>query len=221
MITGIDVAVSQRSIDMGAAYALGHRACYVKWGGANAGEYLTTYGPDLRKRAQDAGFVHNGRYWNSGQGAVLDHARRFVDALTDWHAGDFVVLDNEPYPEDSSGRLYTDDEVAAWVLSVASDLRIPTSEVFVYMNRANATEQGWPKLTALATKPLVAYYGAEDGTYPGDPGIKSGWAQRWAGHQWTQKASIGGVTVDLNRFQDWAFDRVQPIGAAGWIAAVI
>jgi len=202
VIPVIDVATSQRNLDFGLAFRSGFRACYVKLGGDNVGRYVAPNYVAQVDKARAAGF-RVGHYWVPGATDPVAAADYAVDHLRGWTGGDFFVLDNETL---DSGRLYEPADAARFLARVRD--RLGTTP-FIYVGASELRARNWAPVEALGTKLIVASYGANNGSYPGAPNLGGRFGGVWAGHQYTSVGTIGGVTIDLNQFQDWAFDGIS------------
>jgi hypothetical protein len=201
MIPGIDVATSQRSLDFALAYSLGYRKCYVKLGGDNtSARYVApNYNPQV-DAARKAGF-QVGHYWVTGRDDPAGSADYFWENRRNPAALDFYVLDNERL---DSGRLWTDAECAVFfrrIIDKGADPRM----LAVYVGAADLRAGTWSQTEALGINLIVASYGQNTGTRDAEPNLGGRFGGVWAGHQYTSNGRIGGVAVDLNVFQDWAF----------------
>ncbi|TFD74742.1 GH25 family lysozyme [Cryobacterium fucosi] len=204
MIQGIDVGTSQRSLNFSLARALGFDVCYVKLGGSNTGaRYVAPWYTSQVDRSRSVG-MRVGHYWVPNPNLdVAGDGRFFAGNLRGWTGADFIVLDNERL--DAAPRLLTDSEASVWFRTVRAATSAPYAQMFMYAGAADLRGRAWPEVRALGVKLIVAMYGQNDGSYPGEPNLGGRW-DTWHGHQYTSQGSLGGVVIDLNRFKESAFD---------------
>lgn len=201
--SGVDVSGNQAGIDFSQAGGF----AVVKEGGSQLAEgpYVSTSYAGLVGGARAQG-LHVGHYWLAGDFlSPTASADYFVDHLVDYRPGDVLALDDEVL--DDSTRLWNDADVAAFFTRVHD--RVGDHVPWLYIGAANLRSQAWPATIATGTKLWVASWGANDGTYPGEPDIGSAYPA-WSVHQYTSNGSIGGVRTDLDVAKADAFDIVTP-----------
>jgi GH25 family lysozyme M1 (1,4-beta-N-acetylmuramidase) len=207
VVTGVDVATWQAGIDFTRAAADGHGFAIVKAGGAQlSGGPYTSPGYRTQVTSARAAGLRVGHYWVTGDfAAPAQAADYFVDHLHDYRRGDVLALDNEVL--DDSRRLWNDTEVASFFTRVHD--RVGDHVPWLYMGAGDLRSGTWPRTIATGTKLWVASWGANDGSYPGEPDL-GGAYPAWSAHQYTSNGSVGGVRVDLNVARPDAFDVVTP-----------
>ncbi|OLF08367.1 muraminidase [Actinophytocola xinjiangensis] len=207
VVTGIDVSTWQAGIDFARARADGHEFVIVKAGGSQLreGPYTSPHYATQVTGARAAG-LRVGHYWVTGDfstpGQAADH---LVNNLVDYRRGDVIALDNEIL--DDSTRLWTDAEVAAFFTRVHD--RIGDHVPWLYMSSSALRAGSWPRTIATGAKLWVASWGANNGSYPGEPNL-GGAYPGWSAHQYTSQGTVGGLRVDLNVARPGAFDVVTP-----------
>ncbi|MBB4905850.1 GH25 family lysozyme [Actinophytocola algeriensis] len=207
MVTGVDVATWQAGIDFTQARADGHGFAIVKAGGSQLteGPYTSPHYATQVAGARAAG-LRVGHYWVTGDFSTpVRAADFFADHLHDYRRGDVLALDNEVL--DDSTRLWNDSEVAAFFTRVHD--RVGDHVPWLYMGAADLRSGSWPRTIATGTKLWVASWGANDGSYPGDPDLGGAYPS-WSAHQYTSNGVVGGMRVDLNVARQDAFDVVTP-----------
>jgi GH25 family lysozyme M1 (1,4-beta-N-acetylmuramidase) len=206
-VTGVDVSTWQAGIDFAQAHADGHGFAIVKAGGSqlSEGPYTSTHYAAQISGARAAG-LRVGHYWVTGDFSTpAQAADYFVDHLADYRQGDVLALDNEVL--DDSTRLWNDGDVATFFTRVHD--RVGDHVPWLYMNASDLRSGSWPQTIATGTKLWVASWGANDGSYPGEPNIGSAYPS-WSAHQFTSNGLVGGMRVDMNVARPDAFDVVTP-----------
>ncbi|CAM3375536.1 GH25 family lysozyme [Stackebrandtia soli] len=209
-VPGIDAATTQASLDFGQAAAEGHQFAIVKAGGSQLsdGPYVSPHYTRQVDEARAAGMTV-GHYWLVGDfQSPVAAADYFVDHLHDYREGDVIALDNEAL--DDSVNLWNDAQVATWFQRVQS--RLGDLVPWVYMSSSVVRSMDWDATVATGVKLWVAMWGANDGSYPGEPDL-GGKFPGWAAHQYTSVGTAGGThPVDLNVAKPDAFEIVPGDG---------
>lgn len=209
VVTGIDVSTWQAGIDFTRARADGHAFAIVKAGGSQLveGPYTSPHYRAQVTGARAAG-LRVGHYWVTGDfSTAVQAADYFVDHLHDYRRGDVLALDDEIL--DDSTRLWTDAEVAAFFTRVHD--RLGDHVPWLYVGAADLRSRSWTRTIATGTKLWVASWGANNGSYPGEPNLGGAYPD-WSAHQYTSSGSVGGTRVDLNVARQDAFQIVTPGG---------
>lgn len=212
VVTGVDVSTWQAGIDFTQVRADGHEFAIVKAGGSQLteGPYTSPHYATQVTGARAAG-LRVGHYWVTGDFSTpVQAADHFVDHLHDYRRGDVLALDNEIL--DDSTRLWNDTEVAAFFTRVHD--RVGDHVPWLYMSASALRAGSWSRTIATGTKLWVASWGANDGSYPGEPDIGSAYPA-WSAHQYTSNGRVGGTRVDLDVARPDAFDVVAPGTPAG------
>lgn len=207
VVTGLDVATTQAGIDFTQARADGHAFAVVKAGGSQLteGPYTSPHYTAQVTGARAAG-LRVGHYWVTGDFSTpVQAADYFVGHLHDYRLGDVLALDNEVL--DDSTRLWNDSDVAAFFTRVHD--RVGDHVPWLYIGAADLRSGSWPRTIATGTKLWVASWGANDGSYPGEPNL-GGKYPAWSAHQYTSNGTVGGTRVDVNVARPDAFDVVTP-----------
>jgi hypothetical protein len=199
-MVSIDLASTQRNLDLTLTKGTGDESAYVKLGGDNVPRYTAPYYAVEVDRARAAGY-RVGHYWvpnllRDPNGA----ADYFVDSLHNWQSSDFVVLDNENL---DGARAYGDAEIADWVNRVGNRLGIGGKQIKVYLPLGVARSNNWPlTLNAKQCDFIIAAYSYAPFTYDLLGKIAP---SRNNGHQYGG-AVYGGITVDIDAWKSGAFD---------------
>jgi hypothetical protein len=195
---GIDTGTSQRNLDFGLARRMGMESNYVKLGGDNSGRYVAPNYISEVDRSRAAG-MRVGHYWvpSSAQDPA-GAAEYFVSNLRGWTPADFVVLDNESL--DGVGH-YSDDQAAAWVNTVKARLGIGGRQVKVYLGLSVANSTTWDAVLNTGCGIIIAAYSYSPFAYS----LRTIPGNRNEGHQ-VGGIVIGGISTDLDVWQDNAFD---------------
>ncbi|WP_459711265.1 GH25 family lysozyme [Actinophytocola sp. KF-1] len=207
VVSGLDVATWQAGIDFAAARAAGHTFAIVKAGGSQLAEgpYVSPHYRPQVTAARAAG-LRVGHYWLSGDFSTPEQAAdHFADHLHDYRRGDVLALDDEVL--DDSTRLWHDGEVAAFFTRVHA--RVGDHVPWLYIGASDLRSGSWPRTIATGAKLWVASWGANDGSYPGEPDLGGAYPS-WSAHQYTSNGAVNGVRVDLNVARPGAFDPVTP-----------
>ncbi|WP_165384955.1 GH25 family lysozyme [Cryobacterium sp. SO1] len=200
MSLGIDTGTSQRNLDFGLARSQGYESCYVKLGGDNVTRYVAPHYIAQVDNARAAG-MRVGHYWvPSDAQDPAGAANYFVDHLRGWTGSDFIVLDNESL---DGKRHYSDQAAAVFIDTVRARLGIGGRQVKCYLGLSIERSNDWPALLGTGCDFIIAAYGYTPFTYDLVGKIP---ADRNGGHQYSSSANIGGVTIDVNSWRDWAFD---------------
>lgn len=212
MLQVIDVATPQKALNLQAPFNAGWRDIYVKLGGDNNPRYKSPYYNNQVDQARTVGYHHIGHYWvpDDSQDPV-GAARWFVQNLRNWNrATDFIVLDNESFPDndpDGSGPQtrsdrYSDSQAAAWVNEVKRLLNIPGRQVKVYYGLADARTTNHTNVLATGAQFIIAAYSYSPFTFPAPSNIPM---SRIDGHQYGG-LTFDGIATDVNMFRDEAFN---------------
>ncbi|MEV0650817.1 GH25 family lysozyme [Phytomonospora sp. NPDC050363] len=207
LLTGVDVSQWQGGIDFGQIVAQGHTFAIVKEGGSqlSEGNYITARYVEQVDAARAAG-MRVGHYWLAGDFAAPAAAADYlVDHLHDYRSGDVIALDNEVL--DESTRLWNDDQVVEFFSRVHE--RIGDHVPWLYMGASDLRSLTWARTIALGVRLWVASWGANDGTYPGEPSLGGAYPS-WSAHQYTSMGQIDGYRIDLNVAKPGAFEVVTP-----------
>lgn len=207
LATGVDVSQWQGGIDFGQIVAHGHTFAIVKEGGSqlSEGNYITSRYVEQVDAARASG-LKVGHYWLAGDYSSPTAAADYlVDHLRDYRSGDVIALDNEVL--DESTRLWNDDQVVEFFGRVHE--RIGDHVPWLYMGANDLRSRIWPRTIALGVRLWVASWGANDGTYPGEPSLGGAYPS-WSAHQYTSYGLIDGFRIDLNVARPEAFDIVTP-----------
>ncbi|MFG3702853.1 glycoside hydrolase family 25 protein, partial [Micromonospora sp. NPDC047620] len=206
-VSGIDVSTWQAGIDFADVRADGYQFVIVKAGGSqlSEGPYTGSQYAIQVGGARAAG-LRVGHYWLAGDfQAPVQAADYFADHLHDYRPGDVIALDNEVL--DDSTRLWNDTEVAAFFQRMRD--RIGNHVPWLYMGAADLRSGTWPRTIAAGVKLWVASWGANNGSYPGEPNL-GGAYPTWSAHQYSSSGSTGGIaSVDLNVAKPNAFEIVD------------
>ena len=205
-VSGIDVATWQAGIDFTDVRADGYQFVIVKAGGSqlSGGPYTSPQYAIQVNGARAAG-LRVGHYWLTGDFQTpVQAADYFVNHLHDYRTGDVIALDNEVL--DDSTRLWNDVDVSVFFQQVRA--RIGDHVPWLYMGASDLRSRTWPRTIAAGVKLWVASWGANNGTYPGEPNL-GGVYPTWSAHQYTSVGSTGGIArVDLNVAKPSAFEIV-------------
>jgi lysozyme len=206
-VSGIDVGTSQTGIDFARVRADGHRFVVVKAGGSQlaGGPYVAPRYVAQVDGARAAGLTV-GHYWLAGDFQTPTQAADyFADHLHDYRTGDVVALDDEVL--DDSTRLWNDTAVATFFQRLHT--RLGDYVPWFYIGAADLRAGTWPRTIATGAKLWVASWGANNGSYPGEPNL-GGAYPTWSVHQYTSAGSTGGsARVDLDAARPAAFDVVD------------
>ncbi|MFG3714341.1 GH25 family lysozyme [Micromonospora sp. NPDC047730] len=206
-VSGIDVSTWQAGIDFTDVGADGYQFVIVKAGGSqlSEGPYTGSQYAIQVDGARAAG-LKVGHYWLAGEfQAPVQAADYFADHLHDYRPGDVIALDNEVL--DDSTRLWNDTEVATFFQRMRD--RIGNHVPWLYMGAADLRSGTWPRTIAAGVKLWVASWGANNGSYPGEPNL-GGAYPTWSAHQYSSSGSTGGIaSVDLNVAKPSAFKIVD------------
>lgn len=205
MLTGIDISTWQGGVDFAAARAAGVQFCILKAGGSNSGRYTDSKYYINEPRARAAG-MYIGHYWFNGTGDAVTDADYFVDHLSNYKAGDLLVLDIE-----SEGSMPAWGPGQAWQFCVRVRSRlgvVPT----VYMSSSVTRATDWSSLVAIGCPLWVASYGANTGSPGASPGNLGPWGNDWSLWQYTSNATFPGYSgrLDANLAKDGVFTQPQP-----------
>jgi GH25 family lysozyme M1 (1,4-beta-N-acetylmuramidase) len=208
-VSGIDVSTWQAGIDFVDVRADGHQFAIVKAGGSQLsdGPYIGSQYAIQVNGARAAG-LRVGHYWLAGDFQTpVQAADYFADHLHDYRPGDVIALDNEVL--DDSTRLWDDAAVVTFFQRMRD--RIGNHVPWVYMGAADLRSRTWPRTIAAGVKLWVAMWGANNGSYPGEPNL-GGAYPTWSAHQYTSVGSTGGIaSVDLNVAKPDAFEIVDDL----------
>ncbi|MEH1016407.1 glycoside hydrolase family 25 protein [Micromonospora sp. CPCC 206060] len=208
-VSGIDVSTWQAGIDFADVRADGHQFVIVKAGGSqlSEGPYVAPQYTTQVNGARAAG-LRVGHYWLAGDFQTpVQAADYFAGHLQDYRPGDVIALDNEVL--DDSTRLWNDTEVAAFFQRMRD--RIGDHVPWLYMGVADLRAGTWLRTIAAGVKLWVAMWGANNGSYPGEPNL-GGAYPTWSAHQYTSSGSTGGIArVDLNVAKPEAFEIVKGV----------
>ncbi|MFI0793152.1 GH25 family lysozyme [Micromonospora rubida] len=206
-VSGIDVATWQAGINFANVRAAGHQFVIVKAGGSqlSEGPYIGSQYAIQVNGARAAG-LRVGHYWLAGDFQTPTQAADYFAAhLSDYRSGDVIALDNEVL--DDSTRLWNDTEVTTFFQRMRA--RIGNHVPWLYMGAGDLRSQTWPRTIAAGVKLWVAMWGANNGSYPGEPNL-GGAYPTWSAHQYSSKGSAGGIaSVDLNVAKPSAFEIVN------------
>jgi hypothetical protein len=225
MLSGIDVATTQRLLDFTKPFAEGYTSCYVKLGGENNPRYESPYYDAQVIAARAAGY-RIGHYWVPEDSQDPRGAARYMVAnLNGWTKRDFIVLDNEDFagndpdgtgPQTDSKR-YTDPQCAEFVDETKKLLGIPGDQVFVYSGLSDARGMLWTATLDTGANFIIAAYSY--GPFEFQSTLTTIPEERVAGHQTGQRSFMttagNTVPVDVNSFKDWAFDYDVPEVSGG------
>jgi hypothetical protein len=209
MLSVIDVASPQRSLDVNLPWNDGYKTVYIKLGGDNVPRYIAPYYAAEESAFRAKGY-RIGHYWvPEDDKDPVDSANYYVDNIRNWTPGDFVVLDNEsfkgndpdgPGPQVDS-TLYTDAQAAAWVNQVKARKGIPGNQVFVYYGLNDARNRTHNAVLATGASFIIAAYSYGPFEFATPSNIP---ADRIKGHQTGGKV-WGNIPTDINSFKDDAF----------------
>ncbi len=205
-VSGIDVATWQAGIDFADVRADGYQFVIVKAGGSqlSAGPYIGSQYATQVNGARAAG-LRVGHYWLAGDfQSPVQAADYFASHLHGYRSGDVIALDNEVL--DDSTRLWNDTEVATFFQRMHA--RIGNHVPWLYMGAGDLRSATWSRTIAAGVKLWVAMWGANNGSYPGEPNL-GGAYPTWSAHQYSSKGSTGGIaSVDVNVAKSEAFQIV-------------
>ena len=203
MTFGIDIASSQRDINLSKAKAEGVEFVIVKMGGFNVTpQYVAPHYKTQVDRAVAAG-LPKGHYYLIGGGQTFQsptmQARYFVANLYRFDVTrDVLALDNEGL--DSNGYLFDDAEAAEFCAEVIRLTGIKPNQLWHYAGAQDYRNLGpWPKVAALGVRFWWAAYGKyPTGKTPDHQPDLDGSIPRWDVHQFTSKAKVAGYELDGN-----------------------
>jgi hypothetical protein len=199
---GIDIATTQKDIDLTAAKAGGVQFVIVKAGGLNVTpQYVSPHYTSQIDRAIAAG-LPKGHYYVPGRGQTPEQqADYFVNHLhrfDKYH--DVLALDNEVL--DANGIFWNQDDVVRFVNRVKYRTGIPAKHIWVYAGAEPSTggwRNGgpWIKLEALGVRYWWAAYGGRPTARKPDhePDLQ-GSIPRWDVHQFT--SNVDNKSLDGN-----------------------
>lgn len=200
MTFGIDIASSQRDIDLVRAKSEGVEFVIVKMGGLNVTpQYVAPYYRAQIDRAIAAG-LPKGHYYLIGRGQSPEQqAEFFVSNLHRFDpARDILALDNEAL--DGNGTRWGDGDAARFIRRVIALTGIPAARVWHYAGASDYRATGaWPELVELGVRFWWAAYGGyPTGRTPDHEPSLQGSIPRWDVHQYSSKASVAGYALDGN-----------------------
>lgn len=200
MTFGIDIASSQRDIDLVKAKAQGVEFVIVKMGGFNVTpQYVAPHYKTQIDRAMAAG-LPKGHYYLIGKGQTPEaQAEFFVKNLYRFDVTrDVLALDNEHL--DGNGTRWGDSDAARFTRRVIALTGIAPHRVWHYAGAGDYRATGaWPEVEAAG----VRFWWAAYGKYPTkqtpdhQPDI-AGAIRWWDVHQFTSRSKVAGYEVDGN-----------------------
>lgn len=200
MTFGIDIASSQRDIDLVRAKSEGVEFVIVKMGGLNvAPQYVAPYYRAQVDRAIAAG-LPKGHYYLIGRGQSPEQQAEFF--ASNLHrfdpARDILALDNEAL--DGNGTRWGDGDAARFIRRVIALTGIPAARVWHYAGASDYRATGaWPELTALGVRFWWAAYGGyPTGRTPDHEPSLQGSIPRWDVHQYSSRVAVAGYALDGN-----------------------
>jgi hypothetical protein len=216
---GIDIASTQRDIDLVKAKAEGAQFAIIKMGGLNiTPQYVAPYYANQVDRARAAG-LKVGHYYVIGLGQTPEEqARFFVANLHDFRPSeDILALDNERL--DDNGTLWGDAECIRFHREVYRLTGVGVG--WARWNYAGGWDyralKPWTELEASDTVIWWAAYGANDGTRDHEPLIEDAVREVHV-HQFSSVVDLAGYKLDGNwspmpieqLFGVWPVDGTEP-----------
>lgn len=216
---GIDIASTQRDIDLNLAKSEGCKFVIVKMGGLNVTpQYIAPFYANQVDRARAAG-LKVGHYYVIGLGQTPEEqARFFVDNLHDFRKQeDILALDNERL--DDNGTLWGPMECTRFAKEVhrLTGVKVGMAR-WNYAGGWDYRALGpWDELEAEDVRIWWAAYGTNDGTYQ-DPPLTDGKVSEVHVHQFSSVVKMAGYELDGNwsplsleeLFGVWELDSEEP-----------
>lgn len=207
---GIDVATTQKDINLSKAKAEGVQFVIVKMGGLNVSpQYVAPYYKKQVDATREQG-LYLGHYYLIGQpknaSGVEDafyspeqQADYFVDNLYNFDVNqDVLALDNERL--DANGAFWEQDKVVRFIDQLIKRTGISASRIWVYAGAADwRGHQPWDKVEAKGVKIWWAAYGSyPTGHLPDHEASLQGSVTEAHIHQYSSKAFVAGYSLDGN-----------------------
>lgn len=147
-----------------------------------------------------AGFAEAKGHYQAPHAAVLpEQAARFLaENVHRYSGGDVFGLDNEPLG--AFGTFWNDAQCARYFRAMHAQLGHPYERMWLYCPAYLTRQHGpWPECEALGVKFWWVAYGARPtGQTPDHEPSLQGVLSRWDVHQFTDRATVAGRSVDGN-----------------------
>lgn len=195
MLTGIDIATYQQTLNIEALPAAGVDLVIHKASGANGGRlYVDSGYRRIAPRIRATGMAL-GHYFFNGPVNPSESARFFVDNLVAYQNGDVIALDVEA--EGLQNVAWATD----WFEAVLE--RIPDANLFLYTTQGIAGAWNWKPVIDLGVRLWIAA--------PGNDTPSTGQWNGWAIHQHTWEAAYAGYRpLDGNRVREDVLTPARP-----------
>lgn len=208
MTFGIDASKNQAGISFTQAKKEGVQFVIVKAAGFNTGSlYTADHYHEHIDAVMDAKIAGKGHYYIPGKGDVIAQAKYFVDHLYKFNPDhDVLALDNEPL--DSNPVHWNQDDCLKFLTYLHKEAGIETDRLWLYSPAALTRSGGpWNKITNTKVRVWWSAYGGEPtGHTPDHTPDLQGKIARWDVHQYTEKASVAGHSVDGNYSKHSIYD---------------
>lgn len=185
-MTIVDLSMYQGSVSVAAFTAMrlqgGVTRVIHKAGGSNAGRYTDSKYVGNVARARQAGFAL-GHYWFNGSGDALADANYFVDHLSSYQAGDWLILD----VENESSPHWNPAKVLQFAQQVYARIGV---KIIVYMSSSVTKEADWSPVVAFGCQLWVAQYSSSTPTV-------AHWTN-WVAWQYTSSGTLPGIAGRLD-----------------------
>jgi GH25 family lysozyme M1 (1,4-beta-N-acetylmuramidase) len=201
MTFGIDIATTQRNINMVQARNEGVEFAIVKMGGLNiTPQYVAPFYHAEVDRVLDAG-VKLGHYYLIGRNQSPEQqADYFVDNLYRFNVNtDVLALDDENL--DDNGTVWGPGDAARFVRRVIQRTGIAAKRVWVYAGAADFRRYGpWTEVADTGARFWWAAYGNFPTGHTPDhvPNIQNSMANLPAVHQFSSRGAVAGYALDVN-----------------------
>ena len=197
---GIDIATTQRDIDLVKAKSEGVQFVIVKFGGLNVSpQYVSPHYRAQIDRAIVAGLPKGHYYVPGNKTTPVQQADFFVDNLHRFDkAHDVLALDNEPL--DSNAVYWRQDEALAFLTRVQQRTGIAWNRLWLYAPASLTRAHGpWNKITDKGVRIWWAAYGSgPTGKTPDHTPALDGKIARWDIHQYSSSVRVAGYSLDGN-----------------------
>ena len=198
MTFGIDVSKNQAGINYATAKSEGVSFVIVKAAGFNTGSlYVADHYHEHIDAVINARIAGKGHYYIVGKGDVLAQAKYFVDHLYKFDKDhDVLAIDNEPL--DSNATHWKQDDLLKFCNYIVTHTGIAWNRVWAYSPAALTRDNGpWDKITNQGIRIWWSSYGSfPTGHTPDHEPALNGKIARWDVHQYTDRATVAGHSVD-------------------------